>query len=102
MARPKKHRKISCRPDAYYFKPRGIPMFDLEEVILEADEVEALKWADLMSLSHEEAAAKMKISRATFGRIIKKARKKIADSILNSKAIKISEDLLENKKGETK
>jgi predicted DNA-binding protein (UPF0251 family) len=93
MARPKKNRKIKCSPAAYYFKPRGIPLTELEEVILEPDELEAIRLADLMDLSQEEAAGKMKISRATFGRIIAKARQKVADSILNGKAIKISDEL---------
>ncbi|MCF8394702.1 MAG: DUF134 domain-containing protein [Melioribacteraceae bacterium] len=90
MPRPKKHRVTCCNPTAYYFKPRGIPMRDLSESILEKDEFEAIKLADFDNLSQEQAAAQMKISRATFGRIVQKARYKIADSIINGKAIKIS------------
>ena len=93
MGRPKKYRKIKCNPGAMYFKPRGIPMNYLEEVILEADEVEAIRLGDLKGLSQEEAAEKMKISRATFGRIINSAHVKVADSIINGKAIKISVEL---------
>ena len=91
MPRPKKKRRIKCNPAAYYFKPRGIPLIQLEEIILEQDELEAIRLADYDGLSHEEAALKMKISRATFGRIVHSARNKIADSIINGKAIKISE-----------
>lgn len=65
----------------------------LDEIILEADEVEAIRLGDLKGLSQEEAAEKMKISRQTFGRIINRARMKIADGILNGKALRISEDL---------
>ena len=93
MARPKKNRKIRCAPAAYYFKPRGIPMADLREVILEVDELEALRLGDMLNYSQEEAALKMKISRATFGRIVNKARQKIAEGMINGKAIRISEDL---------
>ena len=93
MARPKKNRKIRCAPAAYYFKPRGIPMADLQEVILEVDELEALRLGDMLNYSHEEAALKMKVSRATFGRIVNKARQKIAEGMINGKAIRISEDL---------
>lgn len=89
MGRPKKNRTISCNPEAYYFKPRGIPMMELDSIILERDEIEAIRLADIESLSHEEAALKMQISRATFGRIVKSARNKIATSILNGKAIEI-------------
>jgi predicted DNA-binding protein (UPF0251 family) len=93
MARPKKNRKIKCTPASYYFKPRGIPMADLQEVILEVDELEAIRLGDMLNFSHEKAALKMKISRATFGRIINKSRQKIADGMINGKAIRISKDL---------
>jgi predicted DNA-binding protein (UPF0251 family) len=91
MARPTKKRRIRCNPAAYYFKPRGIPLLQLEEIILRPDEIEAIRLADLESLSHEKAAVKMEISRATFGRIVKKARNKLADAVLNGKAVMISE-----------
>ena len=98
MARPKKHRRITCNPNSFYFKPAGIPLTQLEEVILEGDELEALRLGDLLNLSQEEAAARMKISRATFGRTVNKARAKIADCILNGKAIKISDEISEELK----
>jgi len=90
MSRPKKNRKVNCNPGAYYFKPRGIPLRNLESILLAKDEVEAIRLADYLSFSHEEAAQKMQISRATFGRIIKTARNKIAQSILEGKAIEIT------------
>jgi len=89
MPRPQKHRKCKCSPTAGYFKPRGIPMGLLEEVLLAKDELEAIKLADFDNLSHEASAEKMQISRATFGRILQRARFKISDSIVNGKAIKI-------------
>lgn len=67
-------------------------MYNLDEVILDHDELEALRLADLLKHSQEEAADKMKISRATFGRIVNSAREKIADGILNGKAIRINND----------
>lgn len=92
MPRPRKHRRICCNPSAYYFKPRGIPVFELEEIILEHDELESLRLADLLAYSHEDASAEMNISRATFGRIVETARKKVTDGILNGKAIRINEN----------
>ncbi len=89
MSRPKCCRKIGCAPDKNYFKPRGIPSTELEEVVLSLDEFEAIRLADLECLYQEEAAGKMNISRQTFGRIIESARKKIADVIMNGKALKI-------------
>jgi len=90
MPRPRKNRRICCNPSAYYFKPRGIPVFELEEIILDRDELESIRLADLLAYSHEEAAKEMKISRATFGRIVESARRKVTDGILNGKAIKIN------------
>lgn len=89
MPRPFKCRRIECRPGTNYFKPRGIPLINLEEVNLTMDEFEAIRLADLEGLYQEEAAEKMKISRQTFGNIINSAHKKIADSIVNAKALKI-------------
>ncbi len=62
-------------------------MSALEKVNLGLDELEAVRMADLEGLYHEEAAVKMGISRQTFGNIIESARKKIADALVNSKAI---------------
>ena len=100
MPRPRKHRRVCCSPSAYYFKPRGIPVYELEEIIVDHDELESLRLADLLAYSHEKAAKEMKISRATFGRIIETARKKVVDGILNGKAIRINEKELNHiKKG---
>jgi predicted DNA-binding protein (UPF0251 family) len=90
MPRPRKFRRVCCNPSTNYFKPRGIPVYELEEINLEYDELEALRLADFQAYSHEKAASEMKISRATFGRIVESARKKVADGILNGKAIRIN------------
>jgi predicted DNA-binding protein (UPF0251 family) len=89
MVRPRKDRLVAFNPEVSYFKPRGIPMIDLEEVALTVDEREALRLADLDGLSHEEAGRCMGVSRATFGRIIQKARQAVADALINGKAINI-------------
>ncbi len=68
-------------------------MHELEEILLEEDELEAIRLGDFLNLSQEDAAAKMKISRQTFGRIVNRAHEKIADGILNGKAIRISDDI---------
>ena len=89
MARPKKDRLVGFNPKINYFKPRGIPVLDLEEVCLTIDEREAIRLADLKGLSHEEAGRRMGISRATFGRIVQQARKIIADAIIHGKAVRV-------------
>ena len=71
------------------FKPQGIPIAQLENVLLNLDELETIRLADFEGLYHERTAGQMNISRATFGRILESARRKITDAILNGKAIKI-------------
>jgi predicted DNA-binding protein (UPF0251 family) len=89
MSRPKKDRCINCRPDASYFKPRGIPLTRLEEVCLSLDEVEALRLCDYEGKYHEQAALEMGVSRATVGRIVNEARRKVAEALILGKALKI-------------
>lgn len=89
MSRPCRRRRIRCSPNTHYFKPRGIPLGTLQEVNLALDELEAVRLLDWEGLYQEDAAKKMDISRQTFGNIIKSAHKKIADALLNAKALKI-------------
>jgi uncharacterized protein len=89
VPRPCRCRNIRCRPDANYFKPRGIPLDTLEEVNLTLDELEAVRLADYEGLYQEDAAKKMNISRQTLGNIINSAHRKIADVLLHAKALKI-------------
>ena len=67
-------------------------MKELDEIVIDHDELESLRLADFLAYSHEKAAKEMKISRATFGRIVEVARKKVTDGILNGKAIRINEN----------
>ncbi len=89
MARPCKTRKIAARPRAYYFKPRAVPLCELKESALGLDEFQALKYAELDGLEQAAAAARMGVSRQTFGNILASARRKLADAVVNGKALKI-------------
>lgn len=64
-------------------------MCALDEVCLGVDEMEAIRLADLEELYQTDAAEKMNVSRQTFGNIIREAHKKIADALVNGKALKI-------------
>ena len=92
MPRPRKARRVCCKPSVYYFKPRGIPVYELDETLLSHDELESLRLADYLGYSQEQAAGEMQISRATFGRTIESARRKVSDGILNGKAIRIEQE----------
>ena len=89
MPRPKKCRWISFHPGVSYFKPQGVPLRMLDQVCLTVDELEAIRLADMESLSQEEAAKQMNVSRATFGRIVAQGRKKAAEALVDGKAIRI-------------
>jgi len=89
MVRPVKPRFVRGPPGIDYFKPRGIPLSTLEEVVLKVEELEAIRLKDFEGLDQEECAKKMKISRGTFQRILNSAKKKIADALVNGKAIRI-------------
>lgn len=89
MPRPRKPRCLRFKPSVYYFKPQGIPLRELEEVVLEDDELEAIKLHDVDGLEQIAAAKKMKISQSTFARILNSANKKLADGIIHGKAIRI-------------
>ena len=79
------------KPNVYYFKPRGIPLRELEEVILLPDELEALKLYEVDGLEQIEASKKMKISQPTFARLLGSANKKVAQAIIQGKAIRIEQ-----------
>ena len=89
MPRPIKCRRVSFLPPAQYFKPAGIPIRALEEVCLSLEELEAVRLKDLQGLEQEQGAEKMNISRPTFQRILTSARQKIADALINGKAVRI-------------
>ncbi|MFA6194751.1 MAG: DUF134 domain-containing protein [Patescibacteria group bacterium] len=89
MSRPRLGRKIEFNPGVTYFKPQGVPMRDLEIVELTIEEMESYRLRHLNSLDQKEAAEKMNTSPSTYQRILYSAYKKIAEALINGKAIKI-------------
>ena len=89
MPRPQCMRRVTGSPDFTLFKPAGIPVSTLEEVVLTVDEFEAIRLADHEGLYHDEAADVMNISRQTFGRIIQSARQKTAAALVGGKVLRI-------------
>ncbi len=89
MPRPCKRRRVRGRPNSSYFKPAGKRISELKESILTIEEFEAIRLNDLLNLEQNKCAEKMEISQPTFHRLISSAHYKIADAIINGKAIKI-------------
>lgn len=89
MPRPHKCRCIGPRPAVNTFKPAGVPHHNLETVTLRLDELEALRLVDLEGLYQDAAAERMNVSRPTLGRLLEAARRKVADALVNGKALVI-------------
>jgi len=89
MPRPFCKRFVGWQPGVLLFKPAGVPAGEFELVVLSLDEVESLRLADLNGQYQEPAADQMKISRATFARIVESARRKVADALVHGKALQI-------------
>jgi predicted DNA-binding protein (UPF0251 family) len=89
MGRRPQCRRVSYIPSVTYFKPAGIPLRELEENCLTVEEIEALRLKDIEDLEQEQCAEKMNVSRTTFVRILDAARKKLAEALIQGKAIRI-------------
>ena len=89
MSRQPRWRRVDYIPKITYFKPAGVPLAQLQEIRISVEEAEALRLKDLDGLEQEDCARKMNVSRSTFARILLAARQKIADALLNGKAIRI-------------
>lgn len=90
MPRPNKCRNVLSNPGVFHFRPVGFKIEKKDEVELTLDEFEAIRLADFEGFYQKEAAEQMNISRQTFGNIINSAHKKIADFLINAKALKIT------------
>ena len=87
--RPKKTRWVKCLPGERCFLPRCRQPGGMQGVCMAIDEFEAIRLADLEGLTHARAARRMKVSRPTFTRILMAAHQKVADGLVNIKAIRI-------------
>lgn len=89
MPRPRLCRRVCFNPSITYFKPQGVPMSHLSVVELTIEEAEALRLKNLEDLDQVSCAKRMATSQSTFLRILASAYKKIADAIVNGKAIRV-------------
>lgn len=89
MPRPTCRKRIAFQPKAVFFKPAGIPLGVVQEVVIGQDEVEAMRLKNLLGFPQEEAANQMGVSQPTFHRLINAAHQKITDAIINGKALRI-------------
>jgi len=90
--RPRGLRHVNFSPHVTYFKPRGIPLSQLEEISLTREELEALLLKNIENFDQIECAKKMHTSQSTFQRILSSAYKKISQALIKGQAIKIHKD----------
>jgi len=72
-----------------YYKPRGIPLRELEEVSISDEEMETLRLRYVEKLSQSEAAERMGISQSQYQRDLTQAIEKITVAMMEGNAINI-------------
>ncbi len=89
MPRPRKRRRVQYVQEPTVFKPVGVPLKTLDRTILLREELEALRLADLEGKYQARAAAQMAVSRSTFQRTVSAARRKVAQALVEGRALEI-------------
>lgn len=89
MARPRKWRRVCALPEINKFGPLNILKGTNELIVMTVEEYETIRLMNLQGLNQEQCAEAMGVARSTVQRIYDDARKKIADSLVNGKILKI-------------
>ena len=89
MPRPRKHRNCRQHEGDRVFKPRSIPMPELEIMFLGEDELEALRLCDVEGLHQSVAGERMGVSRGTVQRLLKSGRKTLVRAVVETAALVI-------------
>ncbi|MBS4534158.1 DUF134 domain-containing protein [Clostridium sp. D2Q-14] len=89
MPRPRKWRKVCCLPENDRFGPLGMPKNRDEIINMTVDEYETIRLIDLEGLTQAECSEQMNIARTTVQGIYREARKKLAESLVKGKILKI-------------
>jgi len=89
MPRPRKERIIDCEIKCDYFCPRNVEPGKIEEVVLSLVELECIRLNNICRYNQTKCAQMMGIHQSTFHRMLNSAREKVADALVNGKAISI-------------
>ena len=89
MPRPRKWRNVCRLPPVDSFIPQAPDAATGEAVVMTVDEYETIRLIDLEGLTQEECAARMTIARTTVQGIYNEARKKLAESLVEGKVLRI-------------
>ena len=97
MVRPRKRRTISRPPRPAIYKPAGVPLDGLRQLILLPEELEALRLSHLEGLAQIQAARRMGISRSTFQRILERAHRQVTLALVEGQALCLVSSLIETR-----
>jgi predicted DNA-binding protein (UPF0251 family) len=78
---------VETEPGVTFFKPRGIPLRSLQQIVITVDELEAMRLADFLEMTQEEVAQRMQVSRPTVTRMLSRAHRAVAEALVHGKAI---------------
>ena len=89
MPRPYCRRRVSGEPFASTFGPEGLSEDGAGVISMTLDEFEAMRLAHNEGLYQQDASARMEVSRATFGRILESAHRKVTEALLDGRVLRI-------------
>ena len=89
MPRPRKNRNCRQFDGDRVFKPRSVPMPELQLFPLGEDELEALRLCDLEGLDQSGAGERMGVSRGTVQRLLKAGRTTVTRALVDGGALVI-------------
>jgi len=89
MPRPCKRRLCRVYNGDRIFKPRSVPLTELDTVRLELSELEAMRLCDLEGHDQEAAGRRMGVSRGTVQRMLNRGRAKVVAALVEPSALVI-------------
>lgn len=89
MPRPRKWRRVCCMPERDRFGPLNAQVDQEHFVTMTIDEYETIRLIDLEGFTQEECARQMNIARTTVQGMYNEARRKLAESLVNGKILRI-------------
>jgi len=80
---------VCCLPENKRFGPLNASINQESYITMTVDEYETIRLIDLEGFTQEECADQMNIARTTVQRTYNEARKKLAESLVNGKVLRI-------------
>lgn len=91
--RRRNRRRVNFRFNEIYFKPRGVPLNTLSEMVITFEELEALRLRYVKKLEQNSAAKEMDISQSQYQRDLTTALEKLTVALINGYAIKLEKPI---------